>query len=285
MQLLYVSETLFVPLSLFIKLTLLVFYHKVFYPKRAIRWLSRAGILIITGFHVSIFWASVFLCIPVQKAYDFTRSGHCLPKAGTPYASGIFNVVSDIFILVLPMPAVWSLHMSFARKLKLTSVFGAGILFIQSAEKINSMDVTWDYALLSLFGLFEVDVGIMCACATALPAFFDDFLKQYTTPVYEATLKYMSSFSKSTKSLRGPLSESSRNLTHGTPAGTTVLVSEHSGPPRQESHSNKHPYEPYPNEDNVGLKDGLPDNCIRRQIDLEQTFEMAPMPVRGGHAA
>ena len=117
------------PLAMAVKLTLLMFFHQIFKPNKVIRWLTRIGMAVCTGFYVAIFFATVFLCDPVAKAYNPFVSGKCITATATPYASGVFNIISDLYILILPMPLVWTLQMSKTRKIRIMAVFSIGLLY------------------------------------------------------------------------------------------------------------------------------------------------------------
>lgn len=45
-----------------------------------------------------------------------------------PYLSGVFNTITDLYILLLPLPFIWDLKMRAGRKLRLMAVFSVGIL-------------------------------------------------------------------------------------------------------------------------------------------------------------
>ena len=92
------------------------------------KWLARSGMVGLVLFNMAIFFRSVFLCKPVKKLWTPLEPGTCLQREIVPYASGFFNVFSDLYILVLPMPFVWRLKMRTSKKLKLTIAFGVGLL-------------------------------------------------------------------------------------------------------------------------------------------------------------
>lgn len=93
------------------------------------RWLCYGGVFVCTGFHVAQMFHDIFVCVPVQKAYDPRLPGHCLPSGVGGSVTAIFNVVTDCYILILPLPFVWSLHMKLDRKLRLMALFGLGALY------------------------------------------------------------------------------------------------------------------------------------------------------------
>jgi hypothetical protein len=92
------------------------------------RYLIIAGIVLTFGFTTSLFFGTVFSCIPVERAWNPTVPGHCLNPIYLPYVSGISSSALDLYTLVLPVPVVVGLNMDLKRKLKVVAVFGIGLL-------------------------------------------------------------------------------------------------------------------------------------------------------------
>lgn len=42
---------------------------------------------------------------------------------------GIFNLLLDVCVVVLPMPVLWGLQMAVSKKLMLSAMFGLGIVY------------------------------------------------------------------------------------------------------------------------------------------------------------
>ena len=53
--------------------------------------------------------------------------GHCFSRHNLGVASGVMNVISDFSILILPLPIIWRLQMSWNRKYRIFAVFGVGL--------------------------------------------------------------------------------------------------------------------------------------------------------------
>ena len=71
----------------------------------------------------------VDLCTPRERIWNpLLDTGHCFNVWATFQASGIFNVISDFAILVLPVPSVWKLKISLRRKILTTAIFATGFL-------------------------------------------------------------------------------------------------------------------------------------------------------------
>lgn len=121
------------------KISILLLYLRVFIQK----WL-RIGCylilaLVITYGLISVFYSSVFQCTPVSKAYHKSIPGHCINVRKTWQANAGFNIASDFMILVLPMPAIYSLQMTIKHKLGLVFLFGLGSLWVYPANQVEEM--------------------------------------------------------------------------------------------------------------------------------------------------
>ena len=122
------TEILYIPLVAVVKSSFLLFFERVFFPSQKMRFCTRFGLLSIWIFYIALFFRSVFLCDPLQKAFNPALPGHCSKKDVTPYLSGVFNTISDFYILFIPLPFIWGLKMKAGRKLRLMAVFSVGIL-------------------------------------------------------------------------------------------------------------------------------------------------------------
>ena len=68
------------------------------------------------------------MCRPREKTWNPFLPGHCFNNNASFLATGIFNVVSDFAILILPMPALWGLHAPVRKKIMMVAVFATGFL-------------------------------------------------------------------------------------------------------------------------------------------------------------
>ena len=71
----------------------------------------------------------VGLCHPRRKIWQpWLPEGHCFTYDTWNMASGVFNVVSDVTVLILPMPCLWKLQLPFKKKLTTIGIFAMGSL-------------------------------------------------------------------------------------------------------------------------------------------------------------
>ena len=117
----------------FIKLSILLQYLRIFAPTR------KGNMFIYVGVHVCIWSNLIFylvetvfeiaICTPRKKIWNpLMTTGHCFSVDATFQATGIFNVISDFAILILPMPCLWRLRMPLKKKVLMTTIFATGFL-------------------------------------------------------------------------------------------------------------------------------------------------------------
>lgn len=94
-------------------------------------WLTQVLIGVNAIFYIMFFFIPIFLCSPRSKIWNPEESGHCLKIDDLYLASGIFNVLSDIAMLSVPIYLIWNLQMSFRRKLGVSAIFGTGALSVK----------------------------------------------------------------------------------------------------------------------------------------------------------
>lgn len=79
---------------------------------------------------ISQILVTVFTCIPIEGLWDTTVNAVCNPIGPDAqfYMASVGNIVTDIIILLLPIPVVWKLKLRKPQKVVLLVVFGIGFL-------------------------------------------------------------------------------------------------------------------------------------------------------------
>ena len=103
------------PAIYFTKLTLLLLYLRLFKPNHAV----------YLGIWIGIVSTTIFYTI-AMFLYIFIKDNGLLTKI--TYAVAIFGVISDVYILCLPILAVSRLYLERAKKWRLAAVFLTGLL-------------------------------------------------------------------------------------------------------------------------------------------------------------
>ncbi|KAH7140948.1 hypothetical protein EDB81DRAFT_654823 [Dactylonectria macrodidyma] len=130
----------------------------------------------ITGMVLIVLWAGgvcilvLVMCVPLEGAWDPKVDAKCIPNITIMwYFNGVFNTIGDLFILTLPIPALWRLQLPRRQKAYLLFVFCLGFLTVGiSIGRMRwlkmSKDLTWWNVNPALWSLGELTSAISCAC-------------------------------------------------------------------------------------------------------------------------
>ena len=119
-------QFIYVPSVTLPKLSILALYIRIF-ATRGYRYTTYAiGIFIILVWLASL--ATAFAeCKPFTFGWDKSiPNGRCMNLYIPLRSIGGLNILSDLFILVLPLHVIWHLHTSFNQKIGLTITFLTG---------------------------------------------------------------------------------------------------------------------------------------------------------------
>lgn len=117
---------------MFAKLSILLLYMKLFVPIRrgGVFWATQVLIYVNALFYIGAVVALICQCIPRAKISRPRLPGRCINVYLSFMISGVFNVLSDFFILIFPLWAIWHLQMPLKRKLGVSIVFATGVLYV-----------------------------------------------------------------------------------------------------------------------------------------------------------
>ncbi|MCJ1383821.1 hypothetical protein MMC17_006935 [Xylographa soralifera] len=178
---LYALQTLLPPTFLATKLSLLLLYLSIFHPDPTLRASIHAGIALNTLFYSVCLGAQTVAWTPRSGAPWFATSFAAASR--TPITLGIaqsaFNLLSDLYLLLLPLCGVAQLQLSPRKKLGVAAIFLTGALacpcsaltLAYRVRLLGDDDSTWHLAVVFALSIVETTVGIMCACMPALAAF------------------------------------------------------------------------------------------------------------------
>ena len=113
------------------KVSLLLLYHRLFYPSKRFRLVVRIGAAIVFCQWFSLTIGTIFQCIPVAAFWNRNIEGaKCIDLPRFTITSGVLNLLTDVMILCLPVPMLWGLNTTKAQKVTLTGIFLLGILYV-----------------------------------------------------------------------------------------------------------------------------------------------------------
>lgn len=108
------------------KTAILVQYKRVFATRTFQIWCWVAIGIIVTYTIVTIF-TSIFICVPVSSFWTL-EEGRCINRFASWFANAAVNLVTDLLIIILPMPMIRRLKLQRRQKIALMSIFAIGAM-------------------------------------------------------------------------------------------------------------------------------------------------------------
>ncbi|KAH7348789.1 integral membrane protein, partial [Rhexocercosporidium sp. MPI-PUGE-AT-0058] len=180
----YAAVIVYGPAVWCIKVTLLLILVRVFTPFRRIITGVWAFIYAMLLYYVIVTVVKVFRCSPIPAVWDPDKPGKCLDGFLLFTIDTSLSILTDVIILILPIPLVWSLQVTTKKKLRTIALLGAGgvatatsiVRLILVLNLDNSPyqlgDQTISIQRINLLVTAELSIGIICACLPAFNIFF-----------------------------------------------------------------------------------------------------------------
>jgi hypothetical protein len=113
--------------TLFIKTSILLFYLRL--PStRAFRIVTCGVLLVACGYCLFGTFTWLFMCRPMKAYWDVTAEGKCLSFKNAFLVGGVFNVATDVVMLLLPIWVLRPLRLPRKQKIGVTLVLMTGSL-------------------------------------------------------------------------------------------------------------------------------------------------------------
>ncbi|KAM0270896.1 hypothetical protein ACHAQH_009258 [Verticillium albo-atrum] len=149
------------------KISILLLYLQLF-PVAHIVWVSYTTIGVIIAWAIATILAGSFICRPFAMNWDQTIPGGTCGNQVTSFTvTGIINLVTDVVVLVLPMPLLYKLQLATYKKVTLIAVFGMGAvtcvisgLRISVLSTMDFEDITYTIPLANIFSGLEPTVAV-----------------------------------------------------------------------------------------------------------------------------
>jgi len=112
-----------------IKSSIMMFYLRIFGSNSCFRKTIWIVMLIVWLWVISELLGTFLLCRPIAYNWDLTVKGTCGNRNAGFVSAAALNTATDVLVLVLPIPHIWKLQLSRARKLSLIFLFSFGLLY------------------------------------------------------------------------------------------------------------------------------------------------------------
>ncbi|KAF1836192.1 hypothetical protein BDW02DRAFT_567243 [Decorospora gaudefroyi] len=164
------APSVYIVSASFPKLAVVSIYLQIFNPgpSRICCWIIAIALAVGPVIQVPI---CVWQCVPVAYLWDKSiPGGHCLQQAHMFRYGSLPNIVTDVAILVLPMPLIWKLHTSTRVKIGLLITFLLGSIgLVTSILRFVAfftpiVDGTWAAVPLLCWVIIEPSIYLLAAC-------------------------------------------------------------------------------------------------------------------------
>lgn len=108
-----------------VKLSVLLLYTRIFSTRAFRRW--SYGLMAMVGCYFVAFMALFMtICEPIDQLWNPVPDGKCRDTSIQEFTSVSFNLVTDLVILILPLPWLWGLQMPLRNKIAVSIMFCIG---------------------------------------------------------------------------------------------------------------------------------------------------------------
>ncbi|KAF1993950.1 hypothetical protein P154DRAFT_476766 [Amniculicola lignicola CBS 123094] len=193
------SQCLYAVASLFVKVTLLIFYLRLFSPVPQTRVMIWIGVVLTIVVYIGTATSAVILYTPRGGG----EAGWMAPKPENiqsalltvPAVQGLIGVVIDFYILCIPVHLVLGLHLPLGRKIGVVGIFCTGFIgcicaIIGTVFRFKakpSHDPLYMTVPAYVTGIIELCAGIICACLPVLLLLIKRLAK---TNTYNSIVRY-----------------------------------------------------------------------------------------------
>lgn len=113
----------------FVKLSILMQYRRLFsHHSRSFHWQINVLITLVALWGGGIILTAFFLCVPMEKNWNTSVEGTCIPIIPFYYGLQIPNIVTDLLIIVVPIREVMKLALNKRLKTGAITMFALGIV-------------------------------------------------------------------------------------------------------------------------------------------------------------
>jgi hypothetical protein len=123
-----VASILYCPFLASAKLSLLLFYLRLSH----LAWFRLCvyvSMVLVVGYNLALVFPLLFACTPFRRNWDVSvTEGRCIDRTAVYMATAVLNMITDVLLLVLPVPMVVRLQMPPVQKVGLLGIFGVGSL-------------------------------------------------------------------------------------------------------------------------------------------------------------
>ncbi|KAG9255635.1 uncharacterized protein F5Z01DRAFT_699392 [Emericellopsis atlantica] len=132
---------------------------------------------IVVAWSIGGVGATIWQCVPIAGAWDKSLDATCIDSNKFWVAYAVMNILTDLMVLLLPIPSIVRLQLKPRDKLLVIGIFTMGgfvtitsILRTTSVQNSlkNKEDITFNFIQRGMWTLLEMNFGIISTCLPTL---------------------------------------------------------------------------------------------------------------------
>lgn len=200
------------------KTSILTFFLSLSKDQLLFRRLNYLTLTVVVVAGAALTFLNMFQCRPPGSAFTYPvpDDASCTDIVTLYLSSAPVNIITDLAILLLPMPLLTGMRLPRKQKIILVATFSAGafvavvdvvrLAYLQNAASARLSaqtgqrpdknreqrgdDFSWHAALSFMWSAVEVNLGLICACVPSLKPLFLRFLPNFIKDASDVSLKY-----------------------------------------------------------------------------------------------
>lgn len=122
--------------TVFVKLSVLALIYEIFSANRGMRIACIAMFSLVCVWGLALLLTTSLLCRPIAKNWNPELPGSCGSQAEEVIAFAGANMVIDFLITLMPLPVLWTLQMSFKKKVWISVVLSLGLGYVPQPQTL-----------------------------------------------------------------------------------------------------------------------------------------------------
>ncbi|KAI0470506.1 hypothetical protein GGR56DRAFT_147937 [Xylariaceae sp. FL0804] len=158
---------------LLIKMTLFLQYYRFIKQSQKTRHIYLVIMGGVVAWTIGQIFTVMLVCTPIAGYWDRSVPSKCINEVDVQNINAIGNIVTDVIVLLLPMPVVWKLQLRPHQRWSLICIFSLGfftciISILRLIYFKFATDLTMDGVTLSAWTVGELTSAIICSSLPTL---------------------------------------------------------------------------------------------------------------------
>ena len=122
------NQTLWGLVNTIVRMSVILFIKRIFGASKSLKWIAWS-LLVLSFLYGLVVLLEVFLiCRPMAVDWNAHLDGTCGDQIVSYLILEILGLLLDFTILVVPLPFIWRVQISWAKKISFSIIFSIGVL-------------------------------------------------------------------------------------------------------------------------------------------------------------